>query len=64
MYFKDPFVVGPAQPLTTEQQEAVEFDNEWNALGRPTLDERIANRKQKLDRALARHFPTENENNG
>ena len=55
MFRKDPFVVGPAVPLTEKQKADKKFDEEWNAAGKPTLEGRIEDRNQTIAR-LKRAF--------
>jgi hypothetical protein len=55
MFRKDPFVVGPAVPLTEKQKADKKFDEEWNAAGKPTLEDRIEDRNQTIAR-LKRAF--------
>ena len=52
MFIKDPFVVGPAVPLTEREKADKALDDEWNAAGKPTLQERIANRNRCIKRGL------------
>jgi hypothetical protein len=56
MLIKDPFVIGPAKPLTEEQKADKKFDEEWEAAGKPTLEERIETRNQTIAQNLKRAF--------
>lgn len=40
MFVKDPYIVGRAQPLTEKQKADKKLDEEWDAAGKATLEER------------------------
>ena len=40
MFLKDPFIIGSAQPLTEKQKADKKLDEEWDAAGNATLEER------------------------
>jgi hypothetical protein len=54
MFLTDPFRVGRAVPLTEKQKADKALDDEWNAAGKPTLEERIADRNRCIKRELER----------
>ena len=56
MFTKDPFVIGPVQPVTEKQKADKALDEEWEAAGKPTLEERIATRNQTIAQNLKREF--------
>jgi hypothetical protein len=55
MFIRDPFVIGQAKPLTEKQKADKKFDDEWEAAGKPTLEDRIEDRNQTIAR-LKRAF--------
>ncbi len=56
MFITDPFVIGPAEPLTKTQKAKQSLDAEWNATGTPTLEERIEQRNRTIASRLKREF--------
>lgn len=54
MFLKDPFAIGPAEALTPQQETKKKLDAEWDALGKPTLEERIETRNRVIAAALKR----------
>jgi hypothetical protein len=56
MYSQDPFKIGPAQPLTDAQKAKRQFDIQWDAIGKSTLEERIEKRNRVLGERLKRAF--------
>jgi hypothetical protein len=55
MFIKDPFVIGQAKSLTEKQKVDKKLDEEWEAAGKPTLEDRIEDRNQTIAR-LKRAF--------
>jgi hypothetical protein len=56
MFIKDPFVIGPAVPLTDQQKSDKALEDEWNAIGKPTLEERIAERNRVIAESVKREW--------
>ena len=56
MFGMDPFAIGPAQELTEKQKAKQRLDAEWEAAGKPTLEERIAGRNGYISDAIKRAF--------
>lgn len=56
MFLIDPFKVGPAVPLTEKQKADKAFNEEWEAAGKPTLEEQIEERNRFIADALKRSF--------
>lgn len=56
MFIKDPFIVGPPQPLTPQQEAQKKIGEEWEAAGKPSLEQRIADRNEAIAQHLKRAF--------
>jgi hypothetical protein len=56
MFLEDPFAIGAAEALTDQQKAKAALDKEWDAAGRPTLEERIEARNKFIERRLKRAF--------
>ena len=56
MFLKDPFIIGKAQPLTEKQKADKKLDEEWEAAGKPTIEERIETRNEAIAQHLKRAF--------
>jgi hypothetical protein len=56
MFITDPFVIGPAEPLTENQKAKRKLDAEWSTIGTPTLEERIETRNRVVAEHLKREF--------
>jgi hypothetical protein len=56
MFLKDPFAIGAVVPITAEQIAKKKLDDEWEAAGKPSLEERIETRSRCIATSLKRAF--------
>jgi hypothetical protein len=56
MFLDDPFKIGPAVPLTEKQKADAAFEKEWHDVGKPSLEESIADRNRFISEAMKRAF--------
>ena len=56
MFLRDNFVIGPPQPLTPRQEAEKKLNEEWAAAGKPSLEQRIADRNETIAHHLKRAF--------
>lgn len=54
MFSKDLFKIGPAVPLTEKQKADIALEKEWQAAGKPSLEQRIEDRNRYVSDALKR----------
>lgn len=54
MFLTDPFKIGPAVPLTKKQKDEQALNAEWDAAGKPSIEERIESRNRIVGSNLKR----------